>query len=226
MTETGEHALATRMAELARTVAAPRAIEDIFREVTATAVQVIPGVDTAGVLVVVKGGRFESHAGTTDVPYELDRLQQLLQEGPCLDAAVDDVVITVEDFRTEQRWPAYSAAVADIGVLSGLSFRLYTADRTAGALNLFGFEPVRWSDDAITVGTVLAAHAAAAIIASTQHGQLSSALMSRDRIGQAKGIIMERYGVDAVRAFDMLRRLSQESNTPVFDIAERIIDSR
>ena len=53
--------------------------------------------------------------------------------------------------------------------------------------------------------------------------QFRSALASRDVIGQAKGIIMERFDVDAVRAFEMLRRLSQDSNTPVADVARRLI---
>ena len=73
---------------------------------------------------------------------------------------------------------------------------------------------------------MLAAHAASAILASRHGEQLQSALSTRDRIGQAKGIIMERYGVDDMRAFDMLRRLSQESNTRLADVAQQVIDTR
>ena len=73
---------------------------------------------------------------------------------------------------------------------------------------------------------MLAAHAAAAILASRQGEQLQSALTTRDRIGQAKGIIMERYGIDDVQAFEMLRRLSQDSNTRLVDIAQQVIDTR
>jgi AmiR/NasT family two-component response regulator len=91
---------------------------------------------------------------------------------------------------------------------------------------LFGFQPNTWSTEAETIGTVLAAHAAAAILANRQGQQLESALSTRDRIGQAKGIIMERFGVDEVQAFEMLRRLSQDSNTRLIEIAQRVIDSR
>jgi AmiR/NasT family two-component response regulator len=73
---------------------------------------------------------------------------------------------------------------------------------------------------------VLAAYAAAAILASREGGQLQSTLTSRHLIGQAKGIIMERFNVDAVRAFDMLRELSQTSNVRLADIAQRVIDTR
>jgi GAF domain-containing protein len=226
MSEPTSHDLAVRMAELARAVAAPRPADEILSEVTAAAVDLIPGVDTAGILLITKGGKFESHGGTTDLPHELDELQHMLQEGPCMDAALHDVIVRIDDFRNETRWPAYSAAVVKLGVLSGLSFRLYTNERTAGALNLFGFQPTEWDSDKQTTGMVLAAHAASAIMSSRQGEQLQSALATRDRIGQAKGIIMERYGVDDMRAFDMLRRLSQEGNTPLVDIAARVIDTR
>ena len=226
MSELPSGSLAARMGELARSVAVPATAEEIFATVSAAAVELIPGVDTAGILLITAGGKFESHGTTSDLPRELDGLQELFQEGPCVAAALEDVMVRTDDFRTETRWPAYSAAVAKIGVLSGMSFRLYAGERTAGALNLFGFETQDWDDDARTTGSVLAAHAAAAILAHRQGEQLQSALASRDRIGQAKGIIMERYGVDDVRAFDMIRRLSQESNTRVVDIAERVIASR
>lgn len=224
--ENARHDLAVRMAELARAVAVPQSAEDIFAEVTSAAVELIPGVDTAGILLIGKGGTFESHATTTDLPHELDELQHLLQEGPCMSAALDDVVVRTDDFREESRWPAYSAAVAKLGVLSGLSFRLYTSQRTAGALNLFGFEPTEWSMDSVTTGAVLAAHAAAAVMAHRQGEHLNSALASRDRIGQAKGIIMERFRVDDVRAFELLRKLSQDSNTPLVQVAQQVIETR
>jgi hypothetical protein len=111
-------------------------------------------------------------------------------------------------------------------VLSGLSFKLYTADRTAGALNLFGFEAGAWDTDAETTGAVLAAHAAAAILARRHGEQMQVALSTRDRIGQAKGIIMERHGVDDVRAFEMLRLISQESQTKLAVVAQRVIETR
>lgn len=226
MTEVRNHELAQRMAELARAAAAPRSVEQVLSDVTATAKELIPGVDTAGVLLVGGGGKYESLAGTSDLPHTLDDLQMKFNEGPCVQAALDDLIVRTEDFRSEKRWPQYSPAVVELGVLSGLSVKLYTADRTAGALNLFGFKANAFDADDETVATVLASHAAAAILASRQGEQLQSALTTRDRIGQAKGIIMERYGVDDVAAFDMLKRLSQDSNVRLADIAQRVIETR
>lgn len=217
------HDLAVRMAQLARAVAVPRSVQEVLSEVTTAAVELIPGIDTAGILLVTGGGRFESLAGTTEVPHELDELQITLDEGPCLSAATDELFVQIDDFRAEGRWPAYSSAVAKIGVLSSLSFKLYTSDHNAGALNLFGFQPREWDEESLTIGSVLAAHAAAALLASRHTDQLHSAVASRDRIGQAKGIVMERFAVDDVQAFELMRRLSQENNTKLTNIAERII---
>jgi GAF domain-containing protein len=226
MTQPRNYDLAQRMAELARASAAPRSVEEVLSDVTAAAMELIPGADTAGVLLIGKGGKWDSVANTSDLPYRLDELQMLFNEGPCVEAALDELIVRTDDFRADERWPRYSAAVAEIGVSSGLSFKLYTADRTAGALNLFSFKINAFDAEDETTGVVLAAHAAAAILASRHGEQLQSALSTRDRIGQAKGIIMERFGVDDVKAFEMLRRLSQDSNTRLIDVAQRVIDTR
>ncbi|MCB0951080.1 MAG: ANTAR domain-containing protein [Mycobacterium sp.] len=226
VTEVSRHELAQRMAELARSVATPRAVGDVLSDVTAEAKKLIRGVDTAGVLLIGKANKFDSVAGTSELPQRLDELQMKYREGPCVQAALDELIVRTDDFRTEQRWPQYSAAAVEFGVRSALSFKLYTSVQTAGALNLFGFAPNAFDAEAETIGAVLAAHAAAAILASRHSEQLESALSTRDRIGQAKGIIMERYDVDDVAAFDMLRTLSQDSNTRLVAVAEQVIQTR
>lgn len=219
------HDLALRMAELARSIAL-RSVDDVLADVTAAAKQLIDGVDLAGVLLIGKGGSFETRAPTADLMFKIDELQMRYVEGPCVQAALSEIVVRTDDFRNEPKWPNYSPKMVELGVLSGLSFKLYTADRTAGALNLFAFEPRLWDTEAETIGMVLAAHAAAALLASRQGDQLQSALSTRDRIGQAKGIIMERFGIDDVRAFAMLRQLSQDGNVKLGDVAQRVIDTR
>jgi AmiR/NasT family two-component response regulator len=106
-----------------------------------------------------------------------------------------------------------------------LSFQLYTHQSGGGALNLLGRKPREVDHAAEAVGAMLATHAAIALIAANKERQFKSALASRDLFGQAKGIIMNRYSVDAVRAFEMIIKLSQDSNTPARVIAQQIIDS-
>jgi len=220
------HQLAVRMADLARATAPPRNVDEVLAGVTAAAVEMIPGTDTCGVLLIGKGGKFESLYGTSELIYKADALQEACQEGPCIDAAVDELIVRTDDFTTERRWPKYSRAIAELGVRSGLSLKLYTGVQNAGALNLFGLQPHAFSGESEAIGSVLAAHAAAAIIASRHGEQLESALNTRDTIGQAKGVIMERFNVDAMRAFEMLRELSQTTNTRLVDIATRVIETR
>ena len=225
MIDSDPHELAKKMAELARRVATPSSVDDVLAGVTAAAMEMISGVDAAGVLLITKGGKFESHAGTSDLPQHLVALQEQFREGPCYQAAIDELIVRTDDFRNEPRWPQYSPSVVEIGVLSGLSFKLYTGDKTAGALNLFSFKVNAFDGEAEAIGSVLAAHGAAALMASRKSEQLESALMSRDLIGQAKGIIMERFHVDDIRAFELLRELSQESNTRLVEVAKRIIET-
>lgn len=217
--------LAARMADVARATSGARSASDILADVTAAAVELIPGVDTAGILLIRESG-YESIACITEIPQRLDELQMSLHEGPCMQAALDDTEIVTGDFRSETRWPRYSAAVVGIGVLSGISFKMFTADRTAGALNLFGFQSREWDDNDIAIGGVLAAHATAAILSHQHSDQLKAALLSRDQIGQAKGIIMERYDVDDLRAFEMMRQISQDTNTKLFEVARNVLASR
>jgi GAF domain-containing protein len=226
MSPSSTHELAQRMAEMARSVAAPRNIDEVLSGVTSTVIELLPGADTCGVLLVSKGGMFESLSGTSELIYEVDRLQEKHNAGPCVEAATNEVIVRTDDFETETRWPNYSREVCTLGVRSGISFKLYTGDRTAGALNVFSRKPNSFGTDAEVIGSILAAHAAAAILASRESEGLQTALLSRDLIGQAKGILMERYDIDAVGAFDMLRKLSQQMNVRLAEVAQRVVDTR
>ncbi len=226
MTSERPDVLAKRMAALARDLAMPLSLDAVLNGVTSTVLEVIPGAEVAGFLLFTKAGKYETQAATSDLMYQIDNLQVEYGEGPCVEAALDELIVRTDDFRTEQRWPRYCAEVAKLGLRSALSFKLYTSQRNAGALNIFSTKPNAFGPDDEGVGQVLAAHAAAAILAGRQGEQLKSALSSRDLIGQAKGVIMERFNVDAVRAFEMLRELSQSANVKLVDIAQQVIDTR
>lgn len=211
------------MSQLAREFADPDNVDDVLRKVTDAAVELIPSADCADVLVVVGRNHFESKAATSTLPAELAALQITLGEGPCLDAAVREMTVRADDLRGETRWPRYARAAVDAGVLSMLTVHLYSQRSTLGALNLYSFTPGGFDRDDEATAEMLGTHAALASAAASAHRQMTSALASRDMIGQAKGMLMERFGIDAVRAFELLRRLSQERNIPVARIAEEIV---
>ena len=211
------------MAQLARQFSASGDVDDVLGRVTEAAVELIAGADCADVLVVAGRRRFESKAATSSLPERLDAVQIALGEGPCLDAAVRDVVVRSDDLRTEPRWPRYARAAVEAGVLSMLSVHLYSDHATLGALNLYSLHAGGFDRDDEATAEMLGTHAALASAAASTHRQLTSALASRDVIGQAKGMLMERFDIDAVRAFELLRRLSQEHNIPVARIAADIV---
>jgi transcriptional regulator with GAF, ATPase, and Fis domain len=222
MSTTSDDVLRSAMADLARSAVNPLPIEQTLATVTATAVQLIDGVDSADVLLITDG-EFRSAAPTSDVAPLIDQAQKRTGEGPCLDAAGADPIVRSSDLRAESRWPRFAAEAVAAGVHSVLSFQLFTHGADRGALNLFGFRPQVFSAEAETVSAMLASHAAAALVAANKQHQFESALASRDTIGQAKGMIMERFDVDAVRAFELLRKLSQDSNRPLHRLAEELI---
>jgi len=217
--------LGRRMAQLARGFFRPADLGETLRGVTAAAVELVEAADCASILVVEGRREFRSIGATSELPPQLDAVQERLGEGPCLDAARKNLVVRSDDLRAESRWPGFAAEATKAGVLSTLSFQLYLAEDTMGALNLFSCEAGAFDPQAEAITEVLAAHAAMALSAARTHSQFTSALASRDTIGQAKGMIMERFGVDALAAFDLLRRLSQDSNVPLADLAERIVEA-
>lgn len=200
----------------------PTSLSNGLAGVTSAAVDLIDGVDCADVLVI-NGDDFQSLASTEAIAGEIDAIQHRLQQGPCLQAAVADSLVRCDDLRTDTRWPEFAAAAVAVGVFSMLSFQLCVHRGGTGSFNLLGRAPREFTAHEEAIGALLASHAAIALAVNTREHQFNLALASRDQIGQAKGILMERFQVDAKRAFEMLSRLSQDQNTPVRDLAQKVI---
>jgi hypothetical protein len=210
------------MAELTQNVRSPIGIDAALNTVTAASVELIGGVDFADVLVISGAGQISSLAPTPQLPIDLAGLQQQFGEGPGMAAAAGASVIRCNDFARTTEWPRFAESAVAAGVRSMLAFRLETHDDRSAVLNLLGTEPHLFDTDTQALGAVLAAHAAIALIAHERAQQFESALASRDTIGQAKGMIMERFGLDAARAFKLLTRLSQQTHTRVAVVAAQI----
>jgi transcriptional regulator with GAF, ATPase, and Fis domain len=211
------------MEDLPRTFHRPVPIEDLLNGVTRAAVDLIDGADCADVLLVSESNGFRSLAATRQLAIDVDGIQEQFCEGPCVDAADGDALVRCDDLQEDLRWPRFAKGAVSVGVHAMLSFQLYTHDKRKGALNLFGLESGVFNTKDQAVGAMLATHAATALIAHDKERQFQSALSTRDVIGQAKGMIMERFGVDATRAFELLKRLSQDSNTRLVDVAAGLV---
>jgi transcriptional regulator with GAF, ATPase, and Fis domain len=216
--------LESTLLELTSAFAENLDVETTLGHVTTAAVDLVEGVDYADVMLL-DGGTFRSLAPTASLATDLDHVQMRLQQGPCLEAAVADSVVRCADLRQDQRWPEFAAAAVELGVHSILSFQLYTHRNGAGAMNILSKQRHAFDIKAETTLAMLATHAAVTLIAAEKEKQFESALASRDLIGQAKGIIMERFKLDAGRAFAMLTKLSQDANIPLRQIAEKLVKS-
>lgn len=179
-------------------------------------------------LSLVERDRIRTPVATDERLRRLDEAQYELGEGPCRQAILTHETVRVHDLATDPRWPSWGhAMVAELGIRSSLSFRLFIRpDRTWGALNVYSTTPDAFTDDDVEQGRIIAALAAAALARSINDEQLAKALESRTLIGQATGMLMERYGLDAHRAFDVLRRLSSQHNVKLRDLADQVVHTR
>jgi hypothetical protein len=223
------HAAHQRIAEIVRELhARPETdAETVIAEFAEHAAVEIPGAMYAGITVTRNHKAIDTPAATHLYPVLLDKIQQRHGQGPCLESAWDEKTIHVPDLETDDRWPLYRQdALAETPIRSIMAFELFIADLTMGALNVYSERPCAFDDESKTIGMIFAAHTSVAWNTARRDAQFRRAIASRDVIGQAKGMIMERYGVNAVQAFDMLRKLSQDSNTPVVEIAADLVKQK
>jgi transcriptional regulator with GAF, ATPase, and Fis domain len=198
--------------------------ETVIAELAEHAAVEIPGADYAGVTVTRNAKDIDTPAATHKWPILLDEIQQRHREGPCLTAAWDEKTIHVADLEADERFPMYRRdALAQTPIRSIMAFQLFIAGETMGALNIYAEIPHAFGPQTKEIGLIFAAHSSVAWNAARRDEQFKRALASRDVIGQAKGMIRERYGVDAVQAFAVLRRLSQDSNVPLIQIATELV---
>jgi transcriptional regulator with GAF, ATPase, and Fis domain len=215
--------LAATFAGIARALLAEPTLEATLSKVCATAVETIAGCESAGISLV-EGRRISTHGATDATPGQVDAIQYETDEGPCLDAIRDHAAFGVDDLATDERWPHFSArAASTTGVRSMLSLRLFAAEETMGALNLYARRPAAFGRDAAAVGAVVAAHAAVAMSTSRRIEAFEGALVSRATIEQAKGIIMAGSGCTPDEAWELLRQHSQAVNEKLRDVAADIV---
>ena len=222
----GAEATHLRIAELVQELhSRPDTDSDtVIAELVEHAAVEIPGARYAGVTVTRNAKHIDTPAATHKWPVLLDEIQQLHREGPCLTAAWEEKTIHVADLETDDRFPLYRRDVLEqTPIRAIMAFQLFIADETMGALNVYAEEPHAFDQTSRDIGRIFAAHSSVAWNSARRDEQFKRALSSRDTIGQAKGMIMERYGVDAVRAFEVLRKLSQDSNVPLVQVATELV---
>jgi hypothetical protein len=156
---------------------------------------------------------------------EGDVAQDELGEGPGVLSRTEDRTVGVLDTGADERYPSWGPVAKDLGLRSALSVPVALAEGRSGSLTVYA--PQRRSLAHAAPGLqLLAAHASASFAASRSIDQLSTAVETRHVIGLAQGMLMERFGLDEDRAFQLLRRYSQSSNVKLAEVARRVVATR
>jgi hypothetical protein len=223
-TSEGQDELATVFAAFARSAEQQADPHLTLVEIVRAAVELVPGCDEGSISIVLGRRTVTSEAASSELPRVVDALQEKYG-GPCLDSAYEQLTVRVSDMATETRWPEFTAAALEAGAAGMLSFQLYVEGDNLGALNLFSRRAGAFNDASEHVGLLFAAHAAVAYAGSQQKAKMAQTVATRQLIGQAQGILIERYKITAEQSFAMLVRASQHSNMKLRDVAARLLHS-
>jgi hypothetical protein len=229
--------LALEFVEVAKLLADETTVQGVLQRIVHAARQVVPGADLVSITLRSTGG-YTTPVETDPLATRLDEVQYRLDEGPCVEATrTAGLGLTFcSDLGGKCDFPDFGRAAAAMGVHSVLAVGLFPHGGDTprmGALNIYSHEVGGLDEQDRDIALVLAAHASTALAstmacsaAELQVAQLGQALNSRDVIGQAKGILMERRKISADEAFDVLRRASQSLNIKLTQVAKTLVDRR
>jgi hypothetical protein len=167
-------------------------------------------------------GSLETVAPTHEVLCEVDAAQYALREGPCYQAAAETGNVVASDLAKDDRFPRYRGTALDAGIRAQVGIRLFDARKSQGALNLYSDRTGAF-EDLGSLGDLFREQSAMALTYAYEIQNLRDAISTRQLIGQAVGVVMERYHLNDQRAFAFLARLSQSRNAKLRVVAEEMI---
>jgi len=179
----------------------------------------------AGVALAGRDRR-EVPAATDPVVEEIYNWQMASGQGPLVESMRHHTTLLICDTATDDRWPDWAVKVLSLGVRTVLDVPLTTATGTVGVMGLYSVSPDAFDADDEAVAEILARHASVAVASARREHNLSLAVDARKLVGQAMGVLMERYDIDGDRAFEVLKRYSQDTNTKLRDVAQQLVDTR
>jgi GAF domain-containing protein len=219
------HELAGKFGELARQLQDEKDVEHTLDAIVHAAVGTVPGAEHASICSVRKRCEVRTRTATSELAGKVDQAQYDTGQGPCLHTLYLQRSVRLSDMKTDQRWPEFGARAVDLGVASMLAVQLYVIGTNLGALNLLSSRPEAFDDESEQVALLFAAHAAVALAEAETVDHLETAVLSRDLIGQAKGILMERYKISGQEAFRLLVAASQATNIRLVEIARLLAET-
>lgn len=214
------------LSDAARDLAGQPLETTTLEHVVALGTETVPACDHASI-TLIEGGAVRTLASTDPALLSaIDAWQQEAGEGPAYDALHRHETALTGDLAHEPRWPRWGARVAaEAGLASLLSFHLFASEASAGTLNLYSTQGDAFDHEDLLEGQVLAAQVSVALATSLKERQLHEALQRRTVIGQATGILIERFGLAPDQAFAVMRRVSQQQNLKVHALAEHLVQT-
>jgi GAF domain-containing protein len=228
--DTGRN-IASSFADIALDLFSAGELPEVMRRIVEVATAVIGGCDLASV-TMLEGDKYSTPVYTHSHALRVDEAQYSTDEGPCIDALLTKTVTgTTPGWR--ERWPNWAVQAEEAGIGSVLAVPLRIPNTThlrLGAVNMYSRSGDGFTEAAQEVALILSAHAAIAAVVARERDEkehqertFQEALASRDVIGQAKGMLMERHQLTAEEAFDALRRSSQDLNSKLREVARQLV---
>jgi len=218
--------------DLTREMFVSQQLSEVADRALRFALECLPGYAAAGV-TIVHGGLSTVRIATHPVAEQLDAFQIEIGQGPAFDALESPEPVHVTSFSA---WPDVAVVAAELGVEGALAYGLSVPRdgiwHPLGILTFYAEAASALDPEVVDLGSVIAAYLAVAAgldrdrtDLTRREAALHRALSSRDVIGQAKGILMERQHIPAGQAFDILRRTSQRLNLRLHEVAARLTET-
>ena len=183
----------------------------------------------AVLIVVDERGGLAWAASAGDLAEVLQRTAGQLWSGPGQEVLADGTAVRTSRLR-EDRWPALAESLGFAGVNGLLCVPVEGAAGLAGMLAVVRRPDRPWTAHEVESVVVYAGLLAGVLRVAAESeaqaqviAQLEHALQHRVTIEQAKGILMEREGLDAAAAFDRLRRAARAARRRVGEVAACVV---
>ena len=187
-------------------------------------------VDGAGLMLADAEHHLRNAAVSDDRVRHLEELQIVHQEGPCITAFDDKVLVGADDLASDPRWPSFNRAAVDRGVRAVLASPIPYNQDAIGVVAVLSREQHPWSAEA-ELALLAFTDLAALLIASMMMGeqqtvlatQLQGALNSRAIIEQAKGVLIGQQGLSAQAAYEQIRAQARAERRKIAVVATELV---
>lgn len=228
---TDQRTLLTTLSSFAQTLTGSFSVTDVLYDL-ADQITGLLGVLGAGVSLM-EGGSIRFITTSSEAVGRLERLQEQLQSGPCVQAVAERTAVAVGDLSRgdwSTRWPRYVAQAQAEGIRSVAGIPMLSAEGCIGAIDIYSGDPREWTEEELLAAAALAAVATGYVRHASELDQqrrlteqLQHALESRVVIEQAKGILANALGTSVDRAFEVLRRYARSHNASLRDVATAVV---